>query len=103
MGSTGIGHIVAPEPGSQEVMTSTSSDPVSSRLSIIVRPGTKPRALGAAVRCLRRLVPDAGIYVAPSTPRGTPGGDVVVLDADEVALGPLSAAAALTRERVGSR
>ena len=84
-------------------MTHANSHPASVRLSIILRPGKKPSALGAAVRCLRRLLPEAGIFVSPSQPRGVPEGEVVVLDADEVALGPFSAAAALARERAAAR
>jgi hypothetical protein len=80
-----------------------SSDPTRGRLAIIVRPGKKPSTLGATVRCLRRLVPDAGIFVSPALPRCTPAGEIVVLDADEVAAGPLSAATALTRERGAAR
>ena len=80
-------------------MTHASSDFATGPLFIVVRPGKKPSALGAAVRCLRRLLPEAGIFVSPATPRCAPGCEVVVLDADEVALGPLSAATALARER----
>jgi hypothetical protein len=99
------GRNAAREVGSQTVMAplSPASSDVTNRLSIIVRPGRKPSALGAAVRCLRRLVPDAGIFVSPALPRCTPVGEVVVLDADEVAAGPLSAATALTRERGAAR
>jgi hypothetical protein len=84
-------------------LPAASPDLTKSQLSIIVRPGRRAGALGAAVRCLRRLVPDAGIFVAPALPRCKPAGEVVVLDADEVAAGPLSAATALTRERGAAR
>jgi hypothetical protein len=51
------------------------------------------------MRCLKRLVPRARVVVMPACPPGDAETEVIVLDADEVAAGPLAAATALERER----
>jgi hypothetical protein len=66
-------------------------------LYVVLRSGARDSAIAAATRCLKRLVPDASVLVAPAFP--PPDAEVVTLDAEEVAAGPLSAASALDRER----
>jgi hypothetical protein len=70
-----------------------------SKLVIVVAPGARTKTILA---WLRRLVPAAllvvsAVNVIPPVPR-----DVVVLDEDEVASGPLSLADALMRRRAAS-
>jgi hypothetical protein len=72
-------------------------------LCILLNPNGRDDELAAAMRCLRRLVPGARIVVAPAPPPQDCRTEVVVLDAGEVAQGPLAAAAALERERTEPR
>jgi hypothetical protein len=51
------------------------------------------------MRCLKRLVPRARLFVAPACPPRDADTEVIVLDAEEIAAGPLAAATALERER----
>lgn len=69
------------------------------RLYIVVRPSAREGVLAGAMRCLRRLVPQAILVAAPAPPPEDPEAEAVELDADEVAAGPLAAASALARER----
>jgi len=55
----------------------------------------RPEVLAAALRCLRRLLPLARIFVAPNQPEGEC--KAITVDAAEMAAGPLAAAAALER------
>jgi hypothetical protein len=74
----------------------------SRRLYVVVRPSDRAGALAAAMRCLKRLVPRARVIVAPEPPPVEAGAEVVTVDAEEIALGPLSAATALERERAAT-
>jgi Na+-transporting methylmalonyl-CoA/oxaloacetate decarboxylase gamma subunit len=68
-------------------------------LWIVVRPGAREGFLATAMRCLGRLVPRARLVVAPTSPPREADTEVIVLDAEEIAAGPLTAATALARER----
>jgi hypothetical protein len=68
-------------------------------LCIVVRPSASDGFLGTALRCLRRLVPRARLVVGPACPPRDVDAEVIVLDAEEIAAGPLAAATALERER----
>jgi hypothetical protein len=72
-------------------------------LCVVLRPSAREGDLVTAMRCLKRLVPRARVVVAPGCPPGDGETEVIVLDAVEVAAGPLAAATALERERRGSR
>jgi hypothetical protein len=72
------------------------------RLIIVVRPSAREGVVAAALRCLGRLVPRARLVVAPASPPEDPDAEVITLDADEVAAGPLAAASALARERAAT-
>ena len=67
------------------------------RLCIVLRPAGREAIVARAQRCLRRLVPQAHVVVEPAAP--PVGFEVVTLEAEEVAAGPLSAATALRRAR----
>jgi len=69
----------------------------------VVRPSDADGDLALAVRCLRRLVPDAQLVIAPSAPPPECDAEVVVLDASEISAGPLAAVTALDRERNRAR
>jgi hypothetical protein len=69
------------------------------RLYVVLRSSARGGAIAAATRCLNRLVPEASVLVAPASPPADADAEVVTLDAEEVAAGPLSAASALERER----
>lgn len=71
------------------------------RLVIVVRPG-RASANAAALRCLRRLVPGALLLVHPEAPPVDADAEVLSVDAEEIAAGPLSAASALERERAAA-
>ncbi|HUK64178.1 MAG TPA: hypothetical protein VLV15_12615, partial [Dongiaceae bacterium] len=62
-----------------------------------MRPSDYDGDLALAVRCLKRLVPDAQLVVAHSVPPSNCDAEVVVLEASEIAAGPLAAATALER------
>jgi hypothetical protein len=72
------------------------------RVVIQLRPGADEAKVALAMRCLRRLVPHARVVVAPAQPPPDPDATVVTMAADELAAGPLVAAAALVRERLAS-
>jgi hypothetical protein len=72
------------------------------RVVIQLRPGADDAKVALAMRCLRRLLPHAKVVVAPAQPPPDPEATVVTLGADELAAGPLVAAAALVRERLAS-
>jgi hypothetical protein len=63
---------------------------------IVLRPGSRT---GAIRGWIRRLLPTALLLVAPVSLPPALAGDVIVLDEDEVASGPLSLADALVRHR----
>jgi hypothetical protein len=69
----------------------------------VVRPSARTGALAAALRCLKRLVPGATLLVASPSPVPASDGDVIALDAEEIAAGPLAAASAIEREREANR
>lgn len=72
---------------------SISESHTAAPVCIVVRPGRRTGDLARALRSLRRLLPHALLLAAPGTPSG--GVVVLVLDADDIVAGPLSAAAAL--------
>jgi hypothetical protein len=72
------------------------------RLYVVVRPSDRDDVNAGAIRCLRRLLPQATIVVAPAAPPPNVEVDVVTVDAEEVAAGPLSAALALERQEASS-
>lgn len=65
-------------------------------LVIVVRPGTRG---GRVLRWLRHLLPAAILLTSPPTVSLERWVDIVNLDEDEVASGPLSLADALLRHR----
>jgi hypothetical protein len=72
------------------------------RVFIQLRPGADDAKIALAMRCLRRLVPHAEVVVAPAQPPPDLDATVVTMGADELAAGPLVAAAALVRERLAA-
>jgi len=66
----------------------------SSKLVIVVRPGSRTRTI---MGWLRKLLPAAVLVVATASRPARP--DAVVLDEEEVVSGPLSLADALLRNR----
>ncbi|ACG74680.1 conserved hypothetical protein [Anaeromyxobacter sp. K] len=71
---------------------------------VIVRRGASPRRLAAVLRWVRALVPAAVLVVDPGAgplpsreSRWDGDDEVIVIDADDIASGPLSLAAALLR------
>ncbi len=66
------------------------------RVVIVVRPGPRTRTI---LGWLRQLVPAALLVVASANLPPPAPPDVITLDEDDVASGPLSLADALTRHR----
>lgn len=69
-------------------------EPESSRLVIVVRPGSRTRTI---MGWLRKLLP-AAILVVAATSRPVRA-DAVIVDEEEIVSGPLSLADALLRNR----
>lgn len=76
-------------------------------MRVVVRPGRDGRQLSAVVRWMRAFAPTVALLVAApdARPPERDGDESIVIDADEVASGPLSLASALARalERRGGR
>ena len=70
--------------------------PQPSKLVILVAPGARAKTI---LQWLRQLVPAALLFVTAGSPTPPVASDVVVLDEDAVASGPLSLADALVRRR----
>jgi hypothetical protein len=69
----------------------------SKTVVVLVHPTTSPRHSSEILRWLRWLLPAALLVVAPASAPLSQLDDVITLDADDVASGPLSVADALTR------
>lgn len=73
-----------------------------SPIVVIVRPGRSPRRAAEVIRWVRWLLPAAFLVVGtPAAARFARDAEVVTLDVDEIASGPLSLADALAKARHG--
>jgi hypothetical protein len=80
---------------------STGANQPSSVVCVVVEPSSRHEDTETALRCLGRLVPPARLFVAPDIPDRTEC-EVLVVSAEDIAAGPLVAAAALARAMPGT-